>query len=286
MAADKILLPFLKEKEAFILARQQAEEKGGSVFVTILLSLLIVGLVIALLYVLNMVGVPLPFVQGIKENRFEKALESFNYQAAYTVYDKSDNKVIQQQTINEHLDSYFELCFSSEYNDNTWQQYRGIEVFNSLIKDSVFEKIDKTVQEYYQGIYSEDDAKLYLTRLSKFSFCKEKLTDALEEVNQKDYSDKAYNQGVQYYTDGEFEKSVLEFKKVSHSDPNRYPLALENIERIKNEWGSEQLKQAQNMIDVHNLEGATALLEQLIQLFEEYPEAQELLDSIAPVLEG
>mgnify|MGYP003500522784 FL=1 len=78
---------------------------------------------------------------------------------------------------------------------------------------------------------------------------------------------------------------MLEFKKVSDSDPNRYPLAQEGIDRIKNEWGKEQLEQAQNMIKVHNNEGATVLLEELIELFEEYPEAQQLLDSLAPELE-
>lgn len=266
------------------MAKKQAQEKGGSVFVTVILSVLIIGLVVALLYVLNMVGVPLPFVQGVRENNFEKALQSHNYQAAYTVYDKSENKNNEEQALNEHLNAYFELCFSTEYNDATWQQYRGIEVFNSLIKETVLQKIDKTVTEYYQGTYSEQDVKIYLSRIAKFSFCKEKLTDAVDEVDKKDFSDKAYAQGVELYINGEFEKSVLEFKKVSDSDPNRYPLAMEGIERIKNEWGKEQLEQAKNMIKVHNNEGATALLEEMIELFKEYPEAQELLDSLAPVL--
>lgn len=267
------------------MAKRQAEEKGGSVLVTVVLSILIIGLVFALLYVLNMVGVPLPFVQGIRENSFEKALNSYNYQAAYTVYDKSENKSNEEQALNEHLNTYFELCFSSDYNDTTWQQYRGIEVFNSLIKETVLQKLQTTVTEYYEGKYSESDVKTYLSRISKFSFCKEELADALDEVNKKDFSDKAYAQGVELYINGEFEKSVLEFKKVSDSDPNRYPLAQEGIDRIKNEWGKEQLEQAQNMIKVHNNEGATVLLEELIELFEEYPEAQALLDSLAPELE-
>lgn len=267
------------------MAKKQQEEKGGSVFVTVILSAFILGLVFVLLYVLNMVGVPLPFVQGVRENNFEKALKNYNYQAAYTVYDKSENKINEEQTLNQHLETYFELCFSTEYNDTTWQQYRGIEVFNNLIKETVLQKIDTTVTEYYEGKYLENDVKVYLSRIAKFSFCKEKLTDAVEEVNKKDFSDKAYNQGVELYINGEFDKSVEQFQKVSPNDPNRYPLAIENIQRIKSEWGNEQLQQAKNMIKVHNNEGATALLESLIELFQEYPEAQELLDSLAPVLE-
>ena len=262
------------------------QEKGGSVFVTVILSVLIIGLVFVLLYVLNMVGVPLPFVQGVRESHFEKALQNYNYQAAYTVYDKSENKNNEERALNEHLNAYFELCFSSDYNDTTWQQYRGIEVFNSLIKETVLQKLQKTVAEYYEGKYSETDVKIYLSRIAKFSFCKEKLSDAVDEVDKKDFSDKAYNQAVELYINGEFEKSVLEFQKVSDSDPNRYPLAKDGIERIKSEWGKEQLEQAKNMIKVHNNEGATALLEEMIELFKEYPEAQELLDSLAPVLEG
>lgn len=268
------------------MAKKQTQEKGGSVFVTVILSVLIIGLVFVLLYVLNMVGVPLPFVQGVRESHFEKALQNYNYQAAYTVYDKSENKNNEEQALNEHLNAYFELCFSADYNDTTWQQYRGIEVFNSLIKETVFQKLQKTVTEYYEGKYSETDVKIYLSRIAKFSFCKEKLSDAVDEVDKKDFSDKAYNQAVELYINGEFEKSVLEFQKVSDSDPNRYPLAKEGIERIKSEWGKEQLEQAKNMIKVHNNEGATALLEEMIELFKEYPEAQELLDSLAPVLEG
>ncbi len=268
------------------MAEKQKKEKGGSVFVTVILSVLIIGLICVLLYVLNMVGVPLPFVQGIRETNFEKALQNYNYQSAYTIYDKSENKSNEEQALHAHLNSYFELCFSQEYNDTSWQQYRGIEVFNVLIKDEVLQKIDQTVTEYYQGAYSETDVKTYLSRIAKFSFCKEKLTDAVDEVNKKDSSDKAYNQAIDLYNKGEYEKSVLEFKKVSPNDPVRYPLAQDGINRIKSEWGEEQLEQAQKMIKVHNNEGATELLESLIELFEDYPKAQELLDSLAPVLEG
>lgn len=263
----------------------QKKEKGGSVFVTVLLVILIIGLVGALLYVLNMAGVPFPFVQTVKNSNFQKALNENNYQAAYTVYNNSDNKTVEEQAVQAHLNSYFELCFSMDYADTTWSDFRGIEVFNELIKRPVLDKMDETVKLFYNGQYSEDDTKTYLSRLAKFSFCKEKLTDCVEEVEKKDASDKAYAQGVEYYIQGEYEKSVIEFKKVSPSDPNRYPLALDGIERCKNEWGSIKLEEAQKMIDAYNKEGATVLLEELLDIFGEYEEAEKLLASLEPELE-
>lgn len=261
------------------------KEKGESVFVTVLLFVLIIGLVAVLLYVLNMAGVPLPFVQNIKNSSFEKALKENNYQAAYTVYYDSDDKSNEEQAVQNHLNSYFELCFSSDYTDTTWSSFRGIEIFNDLIKQPVLDKMDETVKQYYNGQYSEEDAKIYLSRLAKFSFCKEKLTDCVEEVEKKDFSDKAYSQGVDYYTQCEYEKAVAEFKKVSPSDLNRYPYALEGIELCKNEWGSAKLEEAQKMINAKNKEGATALLEELLDIFGEYEEAQTMLDSLQPELE-
>ncbi len=261
------------------------KEKGESVFVTILLSIVIVGLIGVLLYVLNMAGVPLPFVQNIKNSNFEKALNNNNYQAAYTVYNKSDDKSVEEQAVHNHLNQYFELCFSAEYADTTWSDFRGIEVFNDLIKQPVLDKMDATVQEFYNGKYSEADVKTYLSRLAKFSFCKEKLTDCVEEVEKKDFSDKAYNKGAEYYTNGEYEKAVAEFKKVSPSDPNRYPYALEGIQLCKDQWGKGKIQEAQEMIDVYNKEGARQLLEEIIEIFGEYEEAEELLKTLEPELE-
>ncbi|MBE7092157.1 MAG: hypothetical protein E7365_03135 [Clostridiales bacterium] len=261
------------------------QEKGGSVFLSVILIMLIIALVSALFYVLNMVGVPLPFVQRVKNSNFEKALTSNNYQAAYTIYDKSDNKTTEDEALINHLNGYFELCFLAEYNDDTWPQYRGIEIFNDVIKPTVLNKLDETVLAYYNGEYSEDDVKVYLSRLAKFSFCKEKLVDCVDEVESKDASDKAYNKGVELYATGEYEKAVIEFKKVSSSDANRYPKATEGIERCKQEWGSKKLQEAQKMIDAYNKEGATAILEEMIELFGEYEEAQKMLKSIEPELE-
>ncbi len=260
------------------------QEKGGSVIVTLILIVVLIGLIAALFYVLNMAGVPLPFVQAIKNSNFENALSQNNYQAAYTVYNNSDNKSVEEQVLGTHLEEYFSLCFSTEYQDTSWSDYRGIEVFNNIIKQPVLDKMDETVSNYYNGQYSENDVKIYLNRLGKFSFCKEKLVDSLEEVDKKDASDKAYAKGVECYLQEKFEEAVTEFKKVSASDPNRYPLALDGIERCKNDWGSLKLKEAQKMIDAHNKEGAQALLEELLEIFGTYEEAEALLKTIEPEL--
>ncbi len=260
-------------------------QKKESVFVTVLLILLIIALIGVMFFALYKAGVPLPFTENAKKNEFEKALNENNYQAAYTVYASSDDTAQEVAVLDAHLNAYFDACFSNEYDDTVWAKYRGIEVFNSLISEKVYFKLDETVRRYYNGEFSEDDVKVYLSRLAKFSFAKEKLSDCVDEVKNKNASDKAYEEGVRLFTEGNYADAVKEFKKVSTQDSGRYPYALEGIERSKQEWGSVKLQEAQKMISVYNNEGARALLEELIEIFGEYEEAENLLKTLEPKLE-
>ncbi|MBR6766230.1 MAG: hypothetical protein IKM06_07080 [Clostridia bacterium] len=255
-------------------------KKKESVVLTVLLVILIICLIGVIFFVLIRAGVPLPFLKQQKHSALEKALNENNYQAAYTAYAQAADPSIEAVTLEAHLNTYFDLCFSAEYDDTVWPRYRGIEVFNEVIKDKVLLKLDETVSRYYGGEFTEAEVKTYLSRIAKFSFAKEKLTDSVEEVENKNASDKAYLDGVNYFTEGKYKEAVYEFKKVSPQDTGRYPHALEGIERAQNEWGSVKLEEARQMIKVYNNEGATALLEELIETFGTYDEAKELLDSI------
>lgn len=266
--------------------REKDEGTGGSVVLTVVLIAVIVVLIGVLLYVLSVSGVELPFMQGVRNGKFEQALDEHNYQAAYTVYDASTDKAVEEALVTEHLNDYFETCLSGDYTAEVWMQYRGIEVFNALITEDVYIKLDEIVKRYYAGEYTEDEAKTYLSRVGKFSFVKEELTDAVNEVKSKNASDNAYKDGVELYNNGEFEQAVTRLKKVSQNDMTRYELAQDAIERIKREWGKSKLDEAQAMIEAYNKEGARALLEELMELFGGFDEAEQMLETLEPVLEG
>ena len=265
---------------------RKRKESGGLGALYVIIVILIIALIGALLYTFKVYEVDLPFKKPEIESKFEKALKENNYQAAYTVYASSKNPENELQDLDEHLKEFFTLCYSTEYNETTWSRFRGIEVFNEHIKDDVLTEMDNLVIKYYNDEFSEDDAKKYLSRLAKFSFTKEKKTECLEYFDGKDASHKAYNEGVTLFNEGKYEEAVGKFKKVSSQDSQRYPLALEGIEYCKTAWGKIKLEEAQAMIDAYNKEGAQALLEELIALFGEYEEAEQMLISLQPELEG
>lgn len=268
------------------MARRKKEETGGSIALTVVLVILIIALIGGLLYTLKALEVELPFEKPVLESRFEKALNENNYQAAYTVYASSKSPENELQELKEHLEKYFALCYSDEYDDAAWSRFRGIEVFNEHIKDDVLMEMDELVIRYYNDEFSEDAAEKYLSRLAKFSFTREKKTECLEYFDNKDASHKAYSDGVTLFNEGKYEEAVKSFKEVSPQDSQRYPLALEGIEYCKTEWGRIKLEEAQGMLDVYNREGAQVLLEELIALFGEYEEAEQMLLSLQPELEG
>ncbi len=264
---------------------RKKEDTGGSVILTVVLVILILALIGALLFTLNSAGVSLPAFDRSGMS-FTEALEEYNYQAAYTIYVSSPDKTEKVIELNGHLNGYFEKCMSEDYSSDLWTQYRGIEIFNEDIRQNVLDKMDQLVVGYYNNEYSEDDVKTYLSRISRFSFTDEKYSECVKQVNNKDASDKAYSDGVEFFNSGQIEKAVEAFRKVSEKDSQRYPLAQDALLRCKNEWGAAKLSEAQKMIDAYNKEGARALLEELIELFGEYEEAEQMLLTLEPELEG
>ena len=264
---------------------RKKEDSGGSVFLTVILVILIIALVGTLIFTLDALGISIPLFERAGMS-FSSALEENNYQAAYTIYASSENKEKELTELEVHLNGYFEKCTSEDYNSDVWTTYRGIEVFNEDIKENVLDKMDLLVTEYYNNGYSEKDVKTYLARISKFSFADEKYNECIKQVNNKDASDKDYAEGVQFFNEGKIEEAVEAFKKVSEKDSQRYPLAQDALLRCKSEWGTAKLSDAQKMIDAYNKEGARALLEELIELFGEYEEAEQMILTLEPELEG
>lgn len=263
---------------------RKKEKSGSSVFLTVVLVILIIALVGALLFTLDSLGINLPVLNKSKTN-FASALNENNYQAAYTIYVASEDKNEKLIELNNHLNEYFERCLSDDYSSDDWTAYRGVEIFNGHIEKTVLDKMDQIVVGYYSNEYSEENVKKYLYRISRFSFAEEKYSDCIEQVNNKDVSDKAYSDGVNYFNEGQVEEAVKAFKKVSQKDQQRYPLAQDALLRCKKEWGTVKLFEAQRMIDAYNKEGARALLEELIELFGEYEEAEIMLSTLEPALE-
>ena len=251
-------------------------EKKSNSALFILLGILFILLVGALLFTLKTFNIEIPLFKS-QSGTIKNALNENNYQAAYTLYAETGKTQAETEIIYEHLNEYFALCESEEYTNNAWTCYRGIEVFNAEIKEAVLDKMDEIVSRYYGNEITENDAKNYLSRISKFSFASEKYEECVLQIGKKDSSDKAYLEGIELYNQGKIEEAVKAFKKVSTMDTERYPLALDAIERCKNEWGSIKIQEAQKMIDAYNKEGARDLLEKLLNIFGEYQEAENLI---------
>ncbi len=248
----------------------------------ILLTLLFLAVLsVAALCVLGYFGINVPFLSFAKSSQFKKALDEHNYQAASTVLNESVSKESELSFLDDHLEDYFNICFSEDYGDNTWSEFRGMEIFNSYIKDKVLQKMDDTVARFYAGEFSKDDAKKYISRLGKFSFASEKVTDCTNDINAKEISAENYNQGVALANEGKYEEAVKLLKKVSEKDSIHYSAAQEAINTCKNIYGSPKLLEAQNYIDTHQTESAKKILNSLISLFGDYPEAQAMLDELA-----
>ena len=257
-----------------------AEEKKHSKGI-LLTVLLLAVLAVAALCVLGYFGINVPFLSFAKSSQFKKALDEHNYQAASTVLNGSVSKEGELSFLDEHLEDFFNICFSEDYGENTWSEFRGIEVFNGYIKDKVLQKMDETVTRFYQGELSKDDAKKYIARLGKFSFASEKLTDCVGDINEKEASSENYNQGISLANEGKFEEAVALLKKVSERDTAHYSAAQDAINTCKSVYGASKLSEAQNYIDTHQTENARKILNSLISLFGDYPEAQALLDGLA-----
>ena len=260
------------------------KEKDGSKGLGVVLVILIVLLLCALLFLFKVYEIDLPFFKE-PQSKFERFLEENNYQGAYTIYINSKNPENEKKQLKNHLDEFFELCQSEEYSETTWTEYRGLEIFNDDIQKSVLERMDNVVYRYYNNEISEDDAKKYLSRLSDFSFTDDKYEECKEYLKLKDFSEKAYLEGVNLYNLGKFEESVKSFKDVNEKDTLRYPLAKDAIETIKKVWGEQQIQEAEGFLEVYNKEGAREILEKAIEVFGTFEEAENMLLKLEPELE-
>jgi len=259
------------------------KKKGRSKLLYVLLGIFVVLLIGALLFTFKIVK--LPFAES-ENNQMNSALKENNYQAAYTEYISSGKTESDKKVLFSHLEEYFLLCASDEYTSETWTRYRGLEIFKEDIQTYVLQHMDELVARYYGNELTEDETKTALSRVSKFSFAESKYGQCIKQIGQKDFSDKAYLEGVELYNQGKIEDAVKAFRKVSQMDSQRYPLALDALNRCKAEWGAVKIQEAQKMIDAYNKEGARDLLEKLIELFGGYEEAEKLLSTLENVVEG
>lgn len=237
----------------------------------------ILSVICVAVIILGYIGVDVPLVTFTKASRFETALGEHNYQAAYTVYASTEEKSAELKYLKAHLEDYFEYCKGEEYD---FQAYKGLEIFRNEIESLVEERLKDEVRRYYSGAYSEEEALRLVKRIGKFSFMEKALSDAVDEIYEKTASETAFSKGMEYYNNGEYELAVKEFKKVSEMDTVRYTTALDGIERIRQGYGKSKLLEAEKMIGAFNKEGAQELLEELIALFDGYPEAEEMLSKL------
>lgn len=261
------------------------DKKSNRTFLIMLLGFFTILLICALLFTFNAFGIKIPLAKTANDT-LKSALKENNYQAAYTAYLSSGKSEKDKEVLFQHVNEYFELCQSSQYTSDTWTRFRGLEIFKEDIQQKIFEKMDELVSKYYSNNFTESETKTYLQRFSKFSFADDKYDDCIKQIGLKDFSDKAYLEGVNLYNSGKIEEAVKEFRKVSSLDDSRYPLALDAIKRCKSEWGAVKISEAQKMIEAYNKEGARALLENLIEVFGGYEEAENLLSTLDSVIES
>lgn len=252
-----------------------AREKRSRLPIVIFVLVLMLALCAAVWY-MGDIGISIPFLGFAKANKFEAALNEYNYQAASTVFIESQNKDAELESLKNHLNAYFNLCFSSEYNDDTWKKFRGIEVFNEYIKEDVFAELNNTVSRFYSGEYDEATAKIYLSRIGKFSFAKQVLADCADEVEYKSESDKAYASASDFITKGEYAEAIKALKKVSKADGAKYPAAQEAIENCKNVYLPQKTAEAQAALDSGDKKTAESIIDGLVSLFPEEESVREL----------
>lgn len=241
----------------------------------IFIFVLVLALCAAVWY-MGEIGINIPFLSFAKVNKFEKALNENNYQAAATVLIESQNKDAELESLKNHLNAYFALCFSAEYNDDTWKKYRGIEVFNEYIKDDVINELNNTVSRFYSGEFDETNAKIFLSRIGKFSFAKRNLADCIDEVEYKQESDKAYSAASELISNGEYADAIRTLKKVSKSDTAKYSAAEEAIRNCKNIYLPKKTAEAEELLAQGDRKGAENIVDELISLFPDDESVKEL----------
>ncbi len=213
--------------------------------------------------------------------KFAEALEENNYQAAATVWKDAEAKGKQEtlcEELSQHLQNYFAVCFSSEYTSDTWTLYRGLEIFKTQIEQPVYDKLQEITAAFYRDEYSEEEAKTYLSRVGRFGFADDMLSECAEEINYKSVSDKAYTDGSAYYNAGQYPEAVRELRKVSQQDQQKYASAQQFLTYCLDAYGKPKLEQAQQLYNSGATTGAAEILEELLELFPDFTQAQALLD--------
>ena len=213
--------------------------------------------------------------------KFAAALHENNYQAAATIWKEAEEKGTQESLSDElsvHLEEYFSLCFSADYTSEVWTRYRGLEIFKAFIEPAVYAKLDEITAAFYREEYSQDEAKTYLSRAGRFGFASEKLSSAIEEVEHKAVSDKAFAEGSAFYSAGEYAKAAEELQKVSEKDSQKYTSAQELLANCLESYGRPKFAQAQQLYDSGSAAAAAEILNELIALFPDFAEAQALLE--------
>jgi len=259
------------------------EEKrtfGNSWVVTVLIILLFGGIIAGGAYYLGELGYDVPFFKHDKVSRFADALNENNYQMAYSIYINSSNQAVELNELNAHLNSFFELCASEEYSSECWSKIRGLEIFKDEIEPQVTARMNEIVSQAYNDIIGIEKAKTLLSRVGKFDFELDNLRKCGEQLNEKADSDAMYLEGVYAFNGGDYVTAVEAFKQVSELDSIRFPLAVDAIAQAKGIYGTERLRDAQKALDANNLEKARGVLEELIELFGTYEDAENMLAQI------
>lgn len=239
-------------------------------FLTLTVIIIILAVVFLGLYFLaSYYKADIPFFGFVKSSEFESALNEYNYQAAATVFLSTKNTSEELEVLRIHLNSYFEQCFSDSYDDTVWQKYRGIEVFAEYIESDVFAQAENTVKRYYAGEFTETQAKTYLSRVCKFGFAKNKLSDCRDGINYKNTSDKAYSDGAEFILNGDYVSAIKELKKVSVFDEAKYSASVTGINDCKSVLVPQKISEAESYLNDGNKTKASEIADELYSLFPE-----------------
>ncbi|MBP5661871.1 MAG: hypothetical protein J6X30_01795, partial [Clostridia bacterium] len=152
------------------------------------------------------------------------------------------------------------------------------EIFREQIEQTVLVKMDQLVYEYYQDALTEDETRVFLSRVGKFGFADRHITECTDLIKAKDVSRAAYAAGEAHLAAQEYAEAVQAFRQVREQDA-QYDAAQDAIALCRTVYGDRQLERAREMLSANNKNGARQAAEELIDLFGTYPTAEEFLTS-------
>lgn len=237
-------------------------------FLKLIITAIVLCVIFSGLYFLSSKNIiDVPFFGFVKSGKFETALNEYNYQAAATVFLSTKDTSEELEVLRAHLNTYFDLCFTEQYDDTVWQKYRGLEIFAEHIKSDVFTQAESTVKRFYSGEFTETQAKTYLSRICKFGFAKNKLSDCRDGISYKKTSDEAFSSAAEMIINGDYPSAVKELRKVSEFDEAKYSAAIEGIESCKNVILSQKIGEAEAFLADGNKQRASETAYELYELF-------------------